>query len=140
MARKTKPETFLDTGIFIAWLVETDHLHDRVRALFEALPAQLVTSLAVVSETYSHLLHRFGEEAARTFRHALRALPGLTLLPLEVSHHRSVERKLDTLRGLKLTYVDASCLVFLAERRIKTVWGTDADLAAEGAAVIPGPA
>lgn len=45
-------------------------------------------------------------------------------------------------RGLHrfwLTFVDASALVCLQERGIKTVWGTDYDLALEGAAVLPGP-
>jgi hypothetical protein len=38
----------------------------------------------------------------------------------------------------KLTYVDASSLVFLSALRIGEVWGTDRDLALEGARVIPG--
>jgi hypothetical protein len=38
----------------------------------------------------------------------------------------------------KLTYVDASSLVFLSALRIGEVWGMDRDLALEGARVIPG--
>jgi predicted nucleic acid-binding protein len=139
MARRASGETFLDTGIFVAWLVERDALHAQADALFDRLSGRLVTSLAVVSEAYSHLLHEVDEEAARRFRQALAALPRLTLLPIGVEHHRAVEKKLDALRGLKLTYVDASCLVFIAERKIHTVWGTDRDLGCEGASVIPGP-
>lgn len=45
--------------------------------------------------------------------------------------------KLDHLRGHKLTYVDASTLVFLELKRIREVWGTDQDLAVEGARVVP---
>ena len=41
------------------------------------------------------------------------------------------------MRGHKLTYVDASSLVFLDALRIAEVWGTDRDLALEGARVIP---
>jgi hypothetical protein len=41
------------------------------------------------------------------------------------------------LRGHKLTYVDASSLVFLREHRIPEVWGTDRDLSLEGARVVP---
>ena len=47
--------------------------------------------------------------------------------------------KLDQLRGVKLTWVDASSLVFARERKIATVWGTDSDLLLEGATVLPGP-
>jgi len=44
---------------------------------------------------------------------------------------------LERLRGHKLTYVDASSLVFLGALRIDEVWGTDRDLALEGARVVP---
>jgi hypothetical protein len=45
--------------------------------------------------------------------------------------------KLERLRGHKLTCVDASALVFLAQLRIGEVWGTDRDLSIEGANVVP---
>jgi hypothetical protein len=48
-----------------------------------------------------------------------------------------VVAKLEHLRGRKLTYVDASCLVFLRRHRIGEVWGTDLDLGIEGARVVP---
>jgi hypothetical protein len=90
-----------------------------------------------VSETYGWFLHRLGEEAARTFRLALADLPRLILLPLDVVHHVAVVEKLERLRGRKLIYVDASSLVFLKMLRIGEVWGTDRDLALEGAHVVP---
>ena len=95
------------------------------------------TSLAVVSETYGQFLHRLGEDAARTFRLALTELPRLQLVPLTPEHHAAVLLKLERLRGHKLTYVDASSLVFLATLRVGEVWGTDRDLALEGARVVP---
>ncbi|MBI3181102.1 MAG: PIN domain-containing protein [Myxococcales bacterium] len=134
-----KATAFLDTGIFVAFLEREDHLHQKARALFGGLPESgaVETSLAVIGETYSLLLHRYGEERARSLRALLVALPRLEILPLDLAHHAAVERKLDRLRGLKLTYVDASSLVFLGERKIKTVWGTDRDLAIEGARLLP---
>lgn len=135
-----KADVFVDTGGFVAWLVRADRNHEAAAALFDSLPRAPVTSLAVVSETYSFLLHRFGEEQARLFRLALAELPGLVLLALDATHHRAVERKLERLRGQKLTYVDASSLVFVAAHRITTVWGTDHHLGLEGARVVPGPA
>lgn len=127
---------FLDSGIFIAWLVRGDARHDAARALMATLPPKAATSLAVISETYSWFLHRFDEDRARTFRLALASLP-LKLLALDVTHHRAVERKLERLRGVKLTWVDASSLVFLESLRIRTVWGTDRHLAIEGARLLP---
>jgi predicted nucleic acid-binding protein len=128
---------FLDSGIFIAFLDRSDHYHHAAAQLFAAPPRRWLTSMAVVSETYGWFLHRLGEEAARTFRQALDALPRLELLPLDGDHHRAVSLKLDHLRGHKLTYVDASTLVFLELKRIREVWGTDQDLAVEGARVVP---
>jgi predicted nucleic acid-binding protein len=135
-----RPEVFLDTGIFVAWLVREDRHHAAAEALFAGLPRVAATSLAVVAEAYAWFLHRFDEERARLFRVAVGELPGLWLLGLDEAHHAAVLRKLDRFRGLKLTYVDASSLVFLSLGRIRTVWGTDHHLGMEGARVLPEPA
>ena len=80
------------------------------------------------------------EDAARTFRLALADFIWLKLLALDSEHHAAVLRKLERLRGHKLTYVDASSLVFLGQLRIGDVWSVDQDLAIEGARVMPRPA
>ena len=128
---------FLDSGIFIAFLDRSDRFHSAAVELFSDPPRRCHTSLAVVSETYGWFLHRLGEEAARTFRLALADFSWLTLQGLDPDHHASVLVKLEKLRGHKLTYVDASSLVFLARLRIREVWGTDRDLSIEGARVLP---
>jgi predicted nucleic acid-binding protein len=128
---------FLDSGIFIAFLDRSDRFHPAAVALFSDPPRRCHSSLAVVSETYGWFLHRLGEEAARTFRLALTDFTWLRLLALDAEHHAAVLRKLERLRGHKLTYVDASSLVFLAQLRIREVWGTDRDLSLEGARVVP---
>jgi predicted nucleic acid-binding protein len=133
----TAGPVFLDSGIFIAFLDRSDRHHAVARRLFADPPRRWATSLAVVSETYGWFLHRLGEEAARTFRLALGELPRLQLLPLTPDHHAAVALKLERLRGHKLTYVDASSLVFLGALRVPEVWGTDRDLALEGARVVP---
>jgi predicted nucleic acid-binding protein len=133
-----KPDAvFLDSGIFIAFLDRSDRFHSAAVELFSNPPRRCHTSLAVVSETYGWFLHRLGEEAARTFRLALTDFPWLTLQALDAEHHAAVLGKLERLRGHKLTYVDASSLVFLSRLRIRVVWGTDRDLSIEGARVVP---
>jgi predicted nucleic acid-binding protein len=131
-------EIFLDSGIFIAFLVRRDRHHEAAEALFFDPPRLWCTSVLVVSETYSWFLHRYGEESARGFRAFLAELRTLTLLEAGLAHHEAVGRKLDKHRGIKLSYVDASNLVWVAEREILTVWGTDHHLAVEGARVVPG--
>jgi predicted nucleic acid-binding protein len=128
---------FLDSGIFIAFLDRSDRWHAAAVELFATPPRRCHTSLAVVSETYGWFLHRLGEEAARTFRLALADLSWLSLLALDAAHHAAVVRKLERVRGHRLTYVDASSLVFLTQLKIGEVWGTDRDLALEGARVLP---
>ena len=104
---------FLDSGIFIAFLDRSDRYHATALRLFADPPRRWYTSLAVVSETYGWFLHRLGEDAARTFRLALAELPRLELLGLDQTHHAAVVDRLERLRGRKLTYVDASSLVFV---------------------------
>ncbi len=128
---------FLDSGIFIAFLDRSDRFHGAAVELFSNPPRRCHTSLAVVSETYGWFLHRLGEEAARCFRLALADFSWLTPQALDAGHHAAVLAKLESLRGHKLTYVDASSLVFLARLRVRVVWGTDRDLSIEGARVIP---
>ncbi len=128
---------FLDTGIFIAFLDRSDRFHSAAIELFSRPPQRCHTSLAVVAETYGWFLHRLGEEAARTFRLALVDFSWLTLHAIDTEHHTAVLEKLERLRGHKLTYVDASSLVFLARLRVREVWGTDRDLSLEGARVVP---
>lgn len=106
--------------------------------MFARPPDRWCTSDFVVSETYSWFVHRLGESAARTYRSLLDSLADLEILEADSTHMAAVWAKLDHLRGLKLTYVDASSLVRLRERGIKTVWGTDHHLAVEGARVLPG--
>ena len=128
---------FLDSGIFVAFLDRSDTYHPAAIDLFGNRPTRWSTSLAVVSETYGWFLHRLGEQAARQFRLFLAELPDLQLLSVDRAHHDAVQRKLDRHRGRKLTYVDASSLVFLERRRIREVWGTDTDLTIEGARLRP---
>lgn len=107
--------------------------------LFAQPPRRWCTSVLVVSETYSWFLYKLGEEVGRTFRNFLDELPKLRVLDANDEHRDAVWKKLDRLRGAKLTFVDASGLVWLEKRGIGTVWGTDHHLGLEGATVIPGP-
>lgn len=136
----TTGSAFLDSGVFVAYLVRSDGLHEETRELFARPPARWSTSSLVISESYSWFLHRSGEDAARTFRCLLESLESLEILDPTPDHRRrAIWKKLDRHRGLKLTLVDASTLVWLEETGISTVWGTDAHLGIEGAEVLPGP-
>jgi predicted nucleic acid-binding protein len=128
---------FLDSGIFVAFLDRSDRYHAEAAGLFAVPPRRWCTSLAVVAETYGWFLHRLGEDAARTFRLLLADLDKLEMLVIDLDVHEATSRKLERLRGHKLTYVDGSSLVLLERHRIGEVWGTDRDLALEGARILP---
>ncbi|MFN2421002.1 MAG: type II toxin-antitoxin system VapC family toxin [Gemmatimonadota bacterium] len=134
---KAGVSAYIDSGAYIAFLVRSDLLHDEVVSLFASPPRAWYTSVLVVSETYSWFLHRLGEEAARTFRRLVEDLSGLEILDSDPVHRAATWEKLDRLRGHKLTYVDASSLVWLEKLGIGTVWGTDHHLGIEGADVVP---
>lgn len=134
-----RKDVFIDSGAFIAYLVRNDHLHTEVASLFHGPTPPWFTSTLVVSETYSWFLHRHGEDAARLFRNLLDDLRSLEILDGDAVHRQQVWRRLETLRGNRLTFVDASSLVWLADREISVVWGTDHHLGIEGASVVPGP-
>lgn len=130
---------FIDTGAFAAFFNRADRQHSKAKALFDDLPSRIFTSILVVSECYSWCLHKLGEPAARTFHPFLSDLPGLQILNADPPHREAAWERLDRHHGRKLTFVDASILVWLEEHRIPIVWGTDRHVAIEGAAVEPGP-
>jgi predicted nucleic acid-binding protein len=131
------PRVFLDSGIFIALLNRRDTWHTQAVALFDQGKVAWCTSYLVVSESYSWFLHRHGEEAGRTFHKLLGSLSGLRVFPATEALHRSVLKKLDELRGCKVSYVDAASLCQIEEHKIKTVWSTDHHLGLTGAEVLP---
>lgn len=130
-------KVYLDTGIFIAALSRRDRHHDQAKALFAGQHPRWHTSIPVWSEAYSWFLHRSGEDAARLFREFADSLTGLTLLEADGENHAAARRILDSLRGARLTYVDASSLAFLGQHGIETVWSTDQHLGLTGAQILP---
>jgi predicted nucleic acid-binding protein len=128
---------FLDSGIFIALMSRKDRWHDQAAALFSGPTPRWTTSVLVIAETYSWFLHRMGEEQARMFRQLIANLEALRILDATVAHDADVAKVLDRLRGTKLTYVDASSLVHLEQKKIAVVWSTDHHLGLNGAQVLP---
>jgi predicted nucleic acid-binding protein len=95
------------------------------------------TSYLVVSEAYSWVLHRYGEESGRTLAKFIDNLEGLGIFEVDHQHHQQVGRMLARLRGSKLTYVDASSLCFIERHKIRKVWSTDHHLGLTGVQVLP---
>ena len=135
--RRSAPNVFLDTGIFIAFLVARDRHHRSALALFGGPTPHWFTSVLVCAETHAWLLHRRGEETARQFRLLLDSLDELVVLDTDPELRDETWRMLDHLRGARLTWVDASSLALMARHGIRTVWATDHHLGLTGAEVLP---
>lgn len=78
---------FLDSGIFIAFLNAHDQRHEQAVALFSIVNPRWSTSYVVISETYSWVLHRHGEESAPSFRRLIDDLEGLRIFDVNQQHH-----------------------------------------------------
>jgi len=128
---------FLDAGIFIAFLNRKDRWHPQAVGLFKGPQPLWSTSVFVISEAYSWLLFRMGEEAARGFRLLVDTVTDLRIYEATIEHHHDVAKMLDRLRGSKLTYVDASSLALMEQHRIRRVWATDHHLGLTGAEIFP---
>ena len=128
---------YLDSGIFIALMSKRDHWHPQAVELFSGPVPRWCTSMLIVAEAYSWFLHRMGEEHARAFRKLVDSMRGLQIYPVSQAHHLDVARVLDRYRGSKLTYVDASSLAFIGQKKISRVWATDHHLGLAGAEVVP---
>jgi predicted nucleic acid-binding protein len=128
---------FLDTGIFIAALIQSDRYHAQAVELFGRSGTRWATSVPVFSECHSWFLHRHGEESARNLRAFVAALKGLKLYEATLEDHNRALRMLDRYRGSKLTYVDASSLAWIEHQKIKIVWSTDHHLGLTGAEIVP---
>ena len=128
---------FLDSGIFIALMSRKDRWHDQAVELFSGVTPRWHSSVLILSETYGWFLHRMGKEQARAFRGLIDNLKGLKILDATTAHHSDVMRMLDRFRGTKLTYVDASSLVHMEQKKIRHVWSTDHHLGLSGAEVLP---
>jgi len=131
------PGVFLDSGIFIALMNQHDQWHAHAASLFSGPRPKWVTSLLVVSETYSWFLHKYGEQAARDYRLLIDNLQGLRLLAGGANHHADCVRMLDRFRGARLTYVDASSLVLVRQQRVRQIWSTDHHLGLTGVEILP---
>jgi predicted nucleic acid-binding protein len=123
----------LDSGFFVALMVRKDRYHAVAAQLLNENTGRLLVTTLVLSETYSHLLHTFGEDAARDFRGLY---SNLNVLQIELVDTRSLtkaEALLDRFRGVKLTMVDAVNLAVVQEKKVGTVWATDGHMGLSGA-------
>ncbi|MFD1361812.1 type II toxin-antitoxin system VapC family toxin [Lentibacillus salinarum] len=121
---------FIDTGAWIALMLETDQYHEKARYFFESIDLSVTrtTSSFVIAETYTWLRYREGFKCAHLF--------------LEIVNHSKASRALDVIEGDKdtielaeqilrdfsdqrLSYVDAVSMAMMKKKQMKQVFGFD---------------
>jgi hypothetical protein len=115
-------EVLVDTGAIIALLDETDRWHQACASTLGQLPLPLLTSEAVLTETF-HLIKRIRKETDAIWDQI--RLGTIRLAKIEHSEMSNLERLMDRYRDRPMDFADAT-LVYLAEREtIEIVFTVD---------------
>lgn len=124
---------FVDTSAVLALLVPSDRAHGEASSLFERLSraqAPLVTTSYVLVEIYALLGRRFGLETVERFRSEFAPLLEVTWIGEDV-HERALDL-LSQRRARRLSLVDATSFVVIADLEIERVFAFDRHFTAEG--------
>ena len=100
---------------------------------------RLATTSAVLSETYTLVRRRMGYLEATNQIDALRRSSVVRIVFIDEQFDREIWSKLEVLRHIPLSYVDASLIVLGERLRIRRIFTFDDDFRAAGMDVVPGP-
>ena len=133
MARK--PEAYVDTSGFIAFLDKSDSHHATFRRLF-ADPPPLATSALVVAEGHGWLLRRYDARRGVQFLNFIDALPALTIHGADWEALGRAAKLVKKFEDQSLTLADAHGLVVMTDRRSAACWSTDRHLTLTGVRLV----
>lgn len=125
-----KGKLFIDTGAWIALIVETDHFHKKASSYFESLDLSIkrFTSSYVIAETYTWLRYRKGFKYADNFLDVINRSKASATLDVIVGEKDTLELAEQLLRDFqdqRLSYVDAVSMAIMKKERINQVFGFD---------------
>lgn len=133
-----RPEAYVDTSAYIAFLDKSDSYHPAFARLF-ASPPPLVTSALVIAEGHGWFLRRYDRHRAAQFLAFVGMLPALTVQAfdsLELSKTRQILRHFG---DQNLTLADAHGLSIMKDRQNAACWSTDRHLGLTGANLAVAP-
>jgi predicted nucleic acid-binding protein len=133
MARR--PECYLDTSAFIAFLDKSDTHHLLFRRLFSD-PPQLVTSSLVIAEGHGWFLRKYDSSRALRFLAFVDALPDLEIRGFDSAAIATVSKIVRKFSGHEITLADAHSLAIMQEEHIRSCWSTDWHLTLFGASLV----
>lgn len=129
--QRSRPEVYVDTSAFIAFLDRSDSYHLSFRRLF-ADPPPLVTSALVIAEGHGWFLRRYDRHRAGQFLGFIETLPALAIKAFDGVELASVRSMLSRFGDQNLTLADAHGLEIMGRRRCGTCWATDRHLGLTG--------
>lgn len=131
---------FVDTGAWYALQVPDDRFHgEAARALAAIVRGgyRLVTSTAVVGETYTLLLRTHGHAAAFRFVDALKKSERLEVVPIEPGIDAEAYAILRRFSDQAFSYVDGSSFAIMRRRRTELAFAFDHHFSVAGFARVP---
>ncbi|WP_176448979.1 type II toxin-antitoxin system VapC family toxin [Lentibacillus sp. CBA3610] len=121
---------FIDTGAWIALIVENDHFHKAARSYLESLDLSIkrLSSSYVIAETYTWLRYREGFKSADNFLNVINQSKASGMLDVIVGEGDILDISEQLLRDFsdqRLSYVDAVSMAIMKKERINKVFGFD---------------
>lgn len=125
--------TFVDSSYWIAQQLVRDGRHQAAKALEVAHGSQaLITSDAVVAETWTYLRRKAGHGRAFTWLDGLRVAPAITLQRIDEELEEEAWAWLRVHDERPYSFVDATSFALMRRRRITDALAFDGDFAAAG--------
>lgn len=130
MGGKNLYKLFIDTGGFIALVDERDSYHQEARTFYMSLgkSTSLITSLLVISETYTWLRYQAGHYLASRFLDIIERAEKAGVLRVVIPDDNIRSKTHAVLKNYhdqNLSYTDAASFVILENLGIQNVFGFD---------------
>ncbi|HEX9713066.1 MAG TPA: PIN domain-containing protein [Actinomycetota bacterium] len=123
---------FVDTSFWVALRFARDGRHQDARRLWEAGPGGIITTDAVVGETWTFLRRRAGHRRAVEFIDAVTRSASLTIRHLDEDLIADAWRWLRRHDERDHSFVDASSFALMRRMRLREALAFDGDFAAAG--------
>jgi predicted nucleic acid-binding protein len=130
-----RPEAYIDTSAFIAFLDRSDTHHALFRRLFSD-PPRITTTTLVVAEGHAWFLRRYDRTRALQFLAMIEDMEPLEIVQVGVAEQAGATRLLRRFSDQDLTLTDAVGLHVMQERNVGSCWSTDFHLGLTGISLV----
>ena len=130
-----RPDAYVDTSAFIAFVDRSDTHHSLFRQLFSEPPAIITTTL-VVAEGHAWFLRRYDRTRALQFLSMIEDMKPLEITPVGTAEQAGAARLLRRFSDQDLTLTDAVGLHLMQAQKVKSCWSTDFHLGLTGVSLV----